>query len=565
MGRTVFLHLASHGYEAPEERFGYRGAAVRLRPGGRATLTLRRLNVARRLYRLTGAGIYRDSLLVGRPPGGRFTADGPTIGQDSVSTVVHRGRIHWFWGDSLRPEHPLGNFRVTGAVSLPPAGGGLDPEVGVDLEYFVDERGFARPMVEMPDEGAVWLEAPMVLHDGGEERMFAAFSRVAPGLNTRERGLLAYDDSRSRFVPLASFPVDAPARPAGHAFEAVDGGRRNFYFATPYPLVRVAATAEALADPNRYQAFTPLRPDGSVERTARGALAYRWRYGAPPLDPERRQELVEAGTLAPEEGAELRDLATGEPVASKAGSVAWNRYRRRWVMIAQQVGGSSHLGEIWYAEADTPLGPWVYAVKVVTHDTYSFYNPKHHPMLDPPDGRVLYFDATYSTLFSGRREPTPLYDYNQVLYALDLDDPRLVLPVPVYDPGVRAGIGPATRSELRLEGAGPADERPAPAIPFFALDRLRPGAVRIGRRAGGGLERLDADARGRATAFFALPPSAPEQVGTGLLYEVTEGDGPPRYELAPRDAEPARPLCRVWRNPVPTPLPASALHTQPVA
>ena len=40
------------------------------------------------------------------------------------------------------------------------------------------------------------------------------------------------------------------------------------------------------------------------------------------------------------------------------------------------------LGEIWYAEADTPLGPWVYARKIVTHEKYSFYNPRHHPMFD---------------------------------------------------------------------------------------------------------------------------------------------------------------------------------------
>ena len=78
----------------------------------------------------------------------------------------------------------------------------------------------------------------------------------------------------------------------------------------------------------------------------------------------------------------LRDVDSGKPVMAHAGSVAFNPFRRRFVMIAEQSGGSSALGEIWYAEADTPLGPWVYARKIVTHDKYSFYNPRHHPMFD---------------------------------------------------------------------------------------------------------------------------------------------------------------------------------------
>src|SRR6185437_11783093 len=90
------------------------------------------------------------------------------------------------------------------------------------------------------------------------------------------------------------------------------------------------------------------------------------------------------------------------------------------------------LGEVWYAEADSPLGPWVYARKIVTHDKYSFYNPKQHPMFDKENGRIIYFEGTYTTTFSGNNNPTPRYDYNQVMYRLDLSDRRLNLPVAVY-------------------------------------------------------------------------------------------------------------------------------------
>ena len=94
-------------------------------------------------------------------------------------------------------------------------------------------------------------------------------------------------------------------------------------------------------------------------------------------------------------------------------------------MIACEIFGRSMLGEVWYAEADDPLGPWASAVRVVTHDKYSFYNPVHHPYFDTDGGRVIHFEGTYTTMFSGNEHPTPRYDYNQIMYRLDLSDPRL--------------------------------------------------------------------------------------------------------------------------------------------
>ena len=107
------------------------------------------------------------------------------------------------------------------------------------------------------------------------------------------------------------------------------------------------------------------------------------------------------------------------------GSVAWNAYRNKWIMIACQQGGTSMLGEIWYAESPELTGPWQHAKKIVTHDKYSFYNPVHHPFFDQEDGRLIYFEGTYTTTFSGNANPTPRYDYNQIMYRLDLADPRL--------------------------------------------------------------------------------------------------------------------------------------------
>jgi hypothetical protein len=94
-------------------------------------------------------------------------------------------------------------------------------------------------------------------------------------------------------------------------------------------------------------------------------------------------------------------------------------------MIATQLGGTSHLGEVWYAEASHFTGPWLRARKIVTHERYSFYNPVHHPFLDQANGRLIYFEGTYVNTFSGNPDTTPRYDYNQIMYRLDLSDPRL--------------------------------------------------------------------------------------------------------------------------------------------
>ncbi len=76
------------------------------------------------------------------------------------------------------------------------------------------------------------------------------------------------------------------------------------------------------------------------------------------------------------------------------------------------------------------------ARKIITHankpgDAHDFYNPTQHPFFDQEGGRVIYFEGTYTAAFSRSEKdegPTPRYDYNQIMYRLDLADPRLKLP-----------------------------------------------------------------------------------------------------------------------------------------
>jgi len=560
MGHRAFFHVAGHGYEFPADGFGYRGVALDVTPGGSATVTVRRVNIAQRLYRVTGEGIYRDTALAGlQAPLRRPLLAGMVLGSDSVLNTVYRGRIHWFWGDTNRPGYPLGNFHVPGATSLLPSAGGLDPDVGVDLDYFLDEDGFAKETAHMPGEGPTWLAGLVALPSAaGGESLFASYAKIRPPLEAYERGLCRFDDATECFLKIADFPLDAPLRPDGHPFLHEANGVRYAYFATPYPLVRVRATPEDLQHLERYEGFTCLVPgtrlaDRRLDRDGDGRIVWGWKRGTEVVLPAAQDDLVKAGLLQPEECLLcLRDVDSGAQVLAHGGSVYWNAYRRRFVMIAVQLWGSSALGEVWYAEADTPVGPWVYARKIVTHDEYSFYNPKQHPMFDKDGGRAIYFEGTYTATFSGAKVRTPRYEYNQVMYKLELTDPRLALPVPVY------------RDGSHLHTGAPAGGAPPAAPAFFAPDRPAPGTVPVfDVAAPGEPTRLSLTPQGAQPPIFHALPAGPDKdpSGTAALCPFAGRDGRIAWHSVDAHDAPAghvripEPLCLVWESPSQVPLP----------
>lgn len=447
MDRDVFFYVASHGYEMPADGFGFHGKSLRATPGGQGEIRIKRINVAERLYRVTGAGIYRDTVVTGsKPPITAPLLNAQVTGSDSVQVAIYRGKLHWFWGDTNRPKYPLGNFHVPGATSLLPDQGGLDPAVGVDLDYLVDEDGFARPTCQMEGEGPTWIDGLLVVPAAdGSEQMLAAYVKVRKFLEVYRRGIARWDDGTQSFVHAIDVPLEAAALPHGHTLRSQDADGTEFvYFGNPFPLTRVRATADAVLDLSQYENFTCLqsgvvltdkqRQRGDVtaaqlDRSGDGKLNYGWKRATSLVDQRLEARLRRAGKLRAGEGIlDLHDAATGKPVLAHAGSVAWNTWRQRYVMIFEQAEGKpSNLGEIWFAECRHLTGPWTSARKVVTHDKYSFYNPRLHPYFDQQGGRVIYFEGTYSTFFSGVESGTPRYDYNQIMYRLDLADPRLGL------------------------------------------------------------------------------------------------------------------------------------------
>jgi hypothetical protein len=438
MNQTVFFFVRSYGYEMTPDGFGMAGRRIETRPGGKTVLEVERVNVAERMYRITGAGIYRDSVLLGKPvPLAEPLLNAQVLGQDGAQTAIYRGKLYWFWGDTARLSYPLGNFRTTGAVSDLPTSGGLNPADGVNLRYFTGPEGFVKQMCPLePRDGLVWMDGLLVVSDErGRERLVAHFMRLKGLGEMLEHGLAVFKDEKEEFDRLASFKFEEQWQcPRGHSFRHREADSEFFYFCTPFPNVRVKADLAALVDSASYEAWSCIADDSDadpkkarLERDGDGRPVYRWTREAPPVGPKEEQEFIQAGLMDPGEARFLpSDIETGKPVQMHSGTVRWNPWRKRWILIAVQIGGDkSFLGEVWYAESPEALGPWRRARKIVTHNRYTFYNPVHHDFFDEAGGRLIYFEGTYSNSFSGNPDFTPRYDYNQIMYRLDLSDPRL--------------------------------------------------------------------------------------------------------------------------------------------
>ncbi len=445
LGRKVFFAVSAHGYEFAPDGFGIRGVALEAKPGGSAQLKIKRINIAERLYRITGQGIYRDTVLLGRrPPVDQPLLNAEVTGQDGVLNAVYRGKLYWFYGDTNRLAYALGGFKMTGATTgLPET---IDPAVGFRLNYFAGADGFARPMAPIPGEGVVWLSGVVTLPDeSGRERMLAFYQRRRGLGAVLENGFVLYHDDKEMFEKHKEVPVDPPIFPTGYPFRVKDDTTTEYLcFTAPYPALRVRADLKSYLDLSTYEGYTCLKPGTryggaskappQLDRDAAGRLIWAWKKDTPPLNPKDQQDLIAAGKMRREESPlRLQDADGGKPILLNNCSCNWNAFRKKYVMIASEGFGATMLGEVWYSEADRPEGPWVHARKIITHankpgDAHDFYNPVHHDFLDRGGGRIIYLEGSYVNTFSGNPHPTPYYEYNQIMYRLDLADPRLRLP-----------------------------------------------------------------------------------------------------------------------------------------
>jgi len=577
MDMEVFFFVESHGYEFPKDGFGMQGTRLKTVPSESAIIKINRINIAERLYRVTGQGIYRDSILTGHPvPLQNPALNGQVIGQDSVYTCLYQDRLFWMWGDTGRPSYPLGNFSMSGAVSDLPEQGGLDPAIGINLKYFVDENGFSKKMCPLKEPGLVWADGLLTVKDNdGRQRMVAKFDRLKNMGDIRERGLLVFNDATQLFEPLVRpGGIDfLPFVASGHAFSVNVQGRKFHYFALPFPLtvrMRVRSEWNDVIDPNHYEALTALKPKKPVKHSAKrlnpdkSEPPYRWLSFAQLTGnyASERTSVIEA-LKKERQNVHLYDIESGKKIIPHGGTVYFNTYRKRWVAVfVQQFGDISFLGEVWYAEADTPVGPWAYTRKIVTHNKYSFYNPKQHPFFDQEGGRVIFFEGTYSFTFSGTAEnATPRYDYNQIMYRLNLADPRLALPVPVYQIKDKEG---ETDYLLRAEVENTDKWDLIESIPFYAIepDRTNKELIPVyAQKVTGKKDQitsltLKSPDQSAKPLFYALPATKLSDDNSRIvpLYEYHHKDTEQRLYLTEEQPDKGRtrtkePLCRVWKAP----------------
>ena len=472
MGRDLYFLLDAEGYKISKDNTGRQSVIITPNKGEKVIILMDRIQPAERLYRLTGTGIYRDTELLGLdvPSFAKNWDRGQVLGQDSNLGGIYKNKIFFIWGDTFLPPGYHGNFSVAGGTISLPSESNIDPDVGFGLNYFVDQNNHTKKMIDLKGPGYTWFDWIMVVKDKNNQEVLAAkYARVNALFGNYERGIAVLNDQKEEFEKRVEVPewLTSPHL-TQHPFPITSGDDSYFYLTSQFNFSRVRPLLSHVEDVDKYEYFTCLVPgsrwsERKLERK-NGQLVYGWKKDTDAIDEQKQKILIEEGLIRPEEGwLQLMDVSTGQFITSSRGSVFWNEFRRKWILI-------SGAQKIWYSEADTPLGPWHYAVKVADHHNY-FYNPHQHPYFDKGQGRFIYFEGTY-TKFMGSGPQVPRYDYNQLMYRLDLSDDRLRLPNPVYELGGVLKMG----YELL-----PEDWKSISGIAFYAIapDQATPDQIKI--------------------------------------------------------------------------------------
>ena len=382
MDRETWFTVKSHGYGRKKDGFGNAGVRFVPRPGEEHVVKVTRRQIAKRLGRVGGAGLFAESQKCGEFLDAKESGE---FGRDSVQTALYRGRVFWLWGDTNMQNYPLGIFNVTAATTPAPAFARPVPPVDPHYCGFTNANGRLRGVIKRQGGGPIWIFGLVTLKDAqGKEHLCGAWSQIKEFCTPEKNGLCEWDDDSESFKIVKTVWTRSKERPKAPRIPDCTvcryigpQGKKWLLFGNPFPFLRI---------PDSYEAY---------------------------LDESTWEKVEKPKTVRARDGSE---------VTPAAGHMVWSGYRRKYVAIFQQkFGKPSGFGEVWYVESESPYGPWENAVKVVTHDNYTFYNPVIHTEGWNPNSPVLLFEGTYTASFADRPVKTPRWDYTQVLYRLDLD------------------------------------------------------------------------------------------------------------------------------------------------
>ena len=253
MGREVWFDVIGTGYEVPRDGFGYRGDAE-TGPGQTLRVQVNRTIIAKRIGRITGAGLFAESQKLGSELDWRESG---VLGSDSVQNTIYRGKMFWLWGDTTLANYPLGIFDSSSATSEIRPLDKFEPPLKLKLDYCTDARGAPRGVAKMPGDGPTWITGYVTLLDkSGTPHLVATYAKITPPLDAYELGLCEWSDARAGFEPVRVLwekkkTPERPPLPEGQpAFWKDESGREWVMFGDPFPKLR----------------FPPLTKPGRIPR-----------------------------------------------------------------------------------------------------------------------------------------------------------------------------------------------------------------------------------------------------------------------------------------------------------
>ncbi|KAJ3430280.1 hypothetical protein M0812_23282 [Anaeramoeba flamelloides] len=448
MNTKVYFHIKSDGYKYPKDFFGYEGVSIKTVKGGSTEIGLERTMIAERIYRVTGQGIFRDSILLNKEEADYPPIISQVMGLDSVQTTIYRNKMYWFWGDTNRVSYPLGNFSTTGATTRPD----LDlSQVPPLFRFFEGKDGFVKGLIPFPKNGLKWIDsvATLPITQKRKKEQLIGFYLYTPNSanenkSIKEQGLILWNDKSHQFEIITTYEDNSclfPTKPACISNGAriaqlhyEKGDQKTYlYLGYPFAVYRCKPSLKSISISRNWASFTCFQ-EGSrydsfkIERDGNGNVIWGWKKNTVPVTQSVQEWLFRENNLEPEQRYwNIFDPESGKRLLSQSGTMFWNNYKKKYISIIQQLNGTSFLGEIFYLDSNSFHGPWKNPIKIITHNKYSFYNVFHHHRLDKEKGKIIFIEGTFANTFSQTKHPVPKYNYNQIMYQLDLSDKRLFL------------------------------------------------------------------------------------------------------------------------------------------